>query len=157
MIRIATLATPATLPFLDRIISLKQEFWDYPAASQRHWFNENVAQGDLHVIACDHDDAVIGYTRIALGDEVSSVAIIDTLCVRGSEQSRGIGSMVMRVANEAILDEGRTGLLSCGPVLAPFYVRCGWSRAELPSSRPDEVTMQFIRNAAAFPVMSRAR
>jgi len=154
MIEIATLATPATLPLLDRIISLKREFWDYPAASQRQWFFENVAQGDLHVIAFDHDDAIVGYTRIAL-EERDNVAVIDTVCVRRSAQGRGIGSTVMRVANETIFNQGRSGLLSCSPALASFYARCGWSRAGFPLQRPDEVTMQLIGTIATTPFVSK--
>jgi predicted GNAT family N-acyltransferase len=153
MIRIATLATPAALPFLGRIVSLKREFWDYSAASQRDWFYEHVAQGDLHVIASNDDDAVIGYTRLALEDEGSSIALIDTLCVRRSEQGRGIGLMVMRAANDAIFNEGRTGLLSCSAALVPFYRRCGWSRVASSSLRPDEITMQLIKADDAIPAV----
>jgi predicted N-acetyltransferase YhbS len=144
MIRIATLATPATLPLLDRIVSLKREFWDYSAASQRDWFHEHVAQGDLHVVASE-DDVVIGYARLALEEKGSSIALIDTLCVRRSAQGRGIGLMVMRAANEAIFNEGRTGLLSCSAALMPFYRRCGWSRVASSSLKLDEITMQLIK------------
>jgi GNAT superfamily N-acetyltransferase len=156
MIGVVTLATPAALPFLDRIISLKQEFWDYPAASQRRWFFENVTQGDLHVIAQDDREAIVGYTRIARKDR-SSVATIDTLCVRGNAQGRGIGSMVMRAARDAILSEGRTGLLSCSPALVPFYARCGWSRAESRLPKSNEVMMQLVGATAAPPVAAKPR
>jgi len=44
------LKTTATAPFLERIIRLKQQFWNYPAVSQRRWFAEHVREYHLHVI-----------------------------------------------------------------------------------------------------------
>jgi hypothetical protein len=44
------LETTATAPFLERIIRLKQQFWNYSAVSQRRWFAEHVREYDLHVI-----------------------------------------------------------------------------------------------------------
>jgi hypothetical protein len=64
--RTTILATPLVLPFLDRIICLKRQFWNHPTASQRRWFFENVDEGDLHVIAYDPEGTFEGYTRIAL-------------------------------------------------------------------------------------------
>jgi hypothetical protein len=140
--RTTVLATPLVLPFLDRIIHLKRQFWNYPAASQRRWFFENVGENDLHVIAYDDEGTFEGYTRIALEAE-ADCGVIDTMCVRKDLQGRGIGLIVMQAANRAILNEGRTGLLSCRSSLTPFYAHCGWRCVESPLLRPDEVTMQL--------------
>jgi hypothetical protein len=71
-----------------------------------------VGENDLHVIAHDEDGLIEGYTRIVL-ETGADCAIVDTMCVRKDLHGRGIGSIVMRAANQAILREGRIGLLSC--------------------------------------------
>jgi len=142
--RTTILLTPLLLPFLDRIICLKRQFWDYPASSQRRWFFEHVAESDLHVIAYDEEGTFVGYTRIALETAAGS-GIIDTMCVRKDLQGRGIGSLVMRDANNAILNEGRIGFLSCAASMMPFYARCGWRPVDSPLLRANEVTMQLIQ------------
>jgi hypothetical protein len=50
MLRTAVLVTPMVYPFIDRIIDIKRQFWDYPLASQRTWFRKHVEDHDLHVL-----------------------------------------------------------------------------------------------------------
>jgi GNAT superfamily N-acetyltransferase len=69
------------------------------------------------------------------------------MCVRKDLQGKGIGSIVMSAANQAILAEGKTGLLSCDTSMTPFYVHCGWRRVDSPLLRSGEVTMQLIEAA----------
>lgn len=148
MIRITVLATPLALPFLEQILQLKLQFWPYPPSSQRKWFADHVAPQDLHVLALDQDGAVVGYTRIAL-DDARGCGIIDTMCVGRDAQRKGVGSLVMRAANAAILDQGRSGLLSCDAGLVPFYASCGWHTVASPVLRADQITMQLLGPAPA--------
>ncbi len=142
MIRTTVLATTMIQPFLDRILQLKLQFWPYPLASQRRWFKDHVAPQDLHVLALDEEDSLVGYTRIAL-DDTRGCGTIDTMCVSRNAQGRGVGSLVMRAANAAILNEGRFGLLSCDAELVPFYASCGWREVSSPVLRAGQVTMQL--------------
>lgn len=141
-IRTTVMATPMVLPFLDKILELKLQFWSYPLSSQRKWFADHVAAKDLHVLAFDEGEALVGYTRIAL-DDAHAVGIIDTMCVSKDAQRRGVGLQVMQAANAAILGEGRTGLLSCDAALAPFYEACGWRTTTSFLLRADQITMKL--------------
>jgi predicted GNAT family N-acyltransferase len=141
-IRATVLATPQVLPFLDKVLQLKMQFWPYPLASQRKWVAEHVAAHDLHVLALEENDTLLGYARVTY-DEERGCCIVDTVCVGKAAQHRGIGSLVMRAVSGAILAQGRAGLLSCEAGLVGFYARCGWREIAPPLLRADQITMQL--------------
>lgn len=148
MIRTRVLATPMVLPFLERVLQLKLQFWPYPLSSQRRWFADHVAAQDLHVLALDEEGALVGYTRIAL-DDAHGCRVVDTMCVSKGTQRKGVGSLVLQAANAAILNEGRSGLLSCDADLVPFYARSGWRAVASPVLRAGQVTMSLGGPATA--------
>jgi N-acetylglutamate synthase-like GNAT family acetyltransferase len=154
LVRTAILATPLVRPFLDPVIEIKRQFWNYPIESQRAWFATNVSPHDLHVLAYDEDGKILGYARLALS---GATATVDTVCVDQSLHRRGIGTIIMRAADQVIAENELYGLLCCRGELEAFYAGCGWSATDKILLRPGEITMQRIMNRARHAKFVRDR
>jgi N-acetylglutamate synthase-like GNAT family acetyltransferase len=152
LVRTAILATPLVRPFLDPVIEIKQQFWNYPIDSQRAWFATNVSPHDLHVLAYDEDGKILGYARLALS---GATATVDTVCVDQSLHRKGIGTTIMRAADQVIAGNELYGLLCCRDELEAFYASCGWSVTDKILLRPGEITMQRIMSKARHAIFAR--
>jgi GNAT superfamily N-acetyltransferase len=114
-------ATPADLPAINAIYYEEETRGEPspPASRPLGYFAHVQATGELHV--AERDNTVIGFAgRIVRG----SVAFLTDLFVRPDEQSRGVGSLLLRTA---LPDDGswRCTSASSDPRALALYARAG--------------------------------
>ena len=88
------------------------------------------ALGGWHVVATD-DGEIIAHAavvprRLQVGDQIFLTGYVEAVAVESSRQRAGLGSSVMRRANDIIEHRFEMGGLSSGR--QGFYARLGWQR-----------------------------
>jgi len=119
----------------DKIIHLKQEYWDYPYESHLKWMEENIREDEYHLIITDSMDEVIAYLNIVnvsltLNNSGEEVMGVGNVCVKKSYSGQGIGRLLMGISNYYINSFGKRGILLCKQPLINFYEKCGWMKYE---------------------------
>lgn len=92
------------------------------------------ARADLHVVAVD-DGRIVGHVGtqrrlVGVGDGDVAVAGTGGVLVDPAHRGAGLGTRLMRVAQEAMRTTAPAafGLLGCREEVVPFYERTGWTR-----------------------------
>ncbi len=98
-------------------------------------FDWDHALGGWHVVAVDAGElvahAAVVPRRLVVSARVFNAGYAEAVAVMPSRQRQGLGSTVMRHANEIVYREFEFGALSTGK--CAFYERIGWERWRGPS------------------------
>ena len=126
------------------------------------------ALGGWHVVATD-DGEIIAHAagvprRLQVGDQIFLTGYVEAVAVESSRQRAGLGSSVMRRANDIIEHRFEMGGLSSGR--QGFYARLGWQRWAGPTyvREPDgrlvrtrdeaDVMLRLMESEAALDVLT---
>ncbi len=116
--------------YLDEIIRLKQQHWDYSFKSQKKWIQSYLKADDIHLLmkACNQFVAYLSINVInMIVDGQSMVGKgLGNVCVDKAFQGQGWGKKIVEKASEMIKGNDDVGILLCHTHLIPFYERCGW-------------------------------
>jgi len=119
-----------TSDYLDEIIRLKQQHWNYSYESQKEWIVSSLKDDDLHLLL-KLDGVCVAYLSIniinMIVDEQKLIGKgLGNICVDLAYQKQGLGKKIVEKANEIIEQGNDIGILLCHAHLIPFYERCGW-------------------------------
>jgi predicted N-acetyltransferase YhbS len=119
----------------DKVICLKQDYWDYSYELHIKWMKENIHDDEYHLIIMDSNDEIVAYLNIIntcfiFNDISEEVMGIGNVSVRKSCSGQGIGRLLMCVSNYYFESFGKRAMLLCKPHLIKFYEKCGWIKYE---------------------------
>lgn len=112
------------------ICKFKNLNWNYPIDSHRNWLDNNLADGDTHLLLFENQE-LIGYLNIVnvdvLADSTSIYALgIGNVCIHPEYKGNGLGALIMSAAKYFCRKNDRMGILLCQDKNAAFYDACGW-------------------------------
>jgi hypothetical protein len=116
-----------------------EEFGHIPVIRETVWAN-----ADWHIAFVSDGEALsflsIVERHASFDDEIVKVAGISNVITRKPHRHRGLGTLIMRKAQEMMSSclQADFGLLLCSEDVIPFYARLGWvkARAELTFDQP---------------------
>lgn len=116
---------------VDKIIRLKQEYWDYTYREHRDWMEKNIYGDAYHLMIFNLENRLIGYlnvitTFITNKDETEVVSGIGNVCVAKEFSGIGIGKVLMNICNYYLDKLNKPALLLCKESLINFYEKSGW-------------------------------
>lgn len=138
---------------LERIIKLKQCAWPYPKDSQMTWIQKNLKDDDLHIILMQagRDVAYLNLCKVYSeinGEERSCMGIGNVCSV---EKGKGYGNRLMRVTNEWLKSNEKTGLLFCHSNVEIFYSKCDWVKIDKDVCDIEGITPEVLVYAYNIP------
>lgn len=116
---------------LQKIGSLKKQYWNYPIKNQIEWLNNNIRTEDTHLCLLEKGK-LIAYTTIVqvvykLNDGKDRNALgIGSVCVDKSFINKQFGFLIVQLATFYIRQQSVLGLLLCKKELVSFYEKCNW-------------------------------
>lgn len=118
---------------LDHIAEIKATVWPYHPAEHRRWMIDNLISDDLHLLLYkgDTSDTLIGYLTLnSIEVDGKPCLGIGNVCIHSEFHGKGLGLLLMKLAESYILTIHSDAWLLCKPTVAPFYERCGWIPVE---------------------------
>jgi len=117
---------------VDRIVRLKQQYWPYSYEMQKKWIEENLNSSDSHLCIETASSELVGYLNLVkvniILDGVNTSAIgIGNVCVDKLYLKKGIGLLLINVANYFLKNIALNGVLLCKEKEIDFYSKAGWS------------------------------
>ena len=115
-----------------KIITLKNQHWDYSIQEHKDWIKVNINKDDFHLLLIDHTDNLVAYlnmTNLVVVQNLETVIAglgIGNVCVDKNFNRKGLGLLLMQIANYYIKNEAKQGLLLCKPSLVNFYKKANW-------------------------------
>lgn len=118
---------------LGKIVSLKMQHWDYKKEDQIKWINENLEDGDYHLLLKNEKDVLMAYlnivpVRVSMCGSVALFSGIGNVCVNSKHGGKGYGLLIMNIAGFFIKEFKRPGILMCKEQLISFYKKAGWHK-----------------------------
>lgn len=112
---------------LNKIVSLKQQYWPYSYNSQIEWMNNNLSAFDYHLLLIDNNENVFAYMNLVKRTvNGNSILGMGNVCVSKNRMNQGIGKLLIQIslyyAKQLSLDIG----LLCKKELVGFYEKCGF-------------------------------
>jgi predicted N-acetyltransferase YhbS len=113
------------------IIKLKMQYWPNPYELQRDWINENLRPDDYNLLLKVQGQLVGFMNLVLVNAQLANKCIIQLLgvgnvCVSKEYSGKGIGLLLMQIANYQINSTGYNGVLLCSDKLVNFYFKAGW-------------------------------
>lgn len=121
--------------YLNEIILLKRQHWNYSFKSQKKWIQFCLKADDIHLLMTINNGKLVAYLSIDVvnmivdGQEIVGKGL-GNVCVSKSYQGQGFGKKIVEKANEIIKENDDMGILLCHKHLVSFYERCGWSKTQ---------------------------
>ena len=117
---------------LINICRFKNLNWSYPIESHRRWIDNNLTEGDIHILLKDNDK-LIGYLNIVnvsiqCDGETLYVLGIGNVCIHPDNKCLGLGALIMSAAKYYCRRNNRVGVLLCQDKNKAFYDACNWYR-----------------------------
>lgn len=115
---------------LDKIAELKATVWSYPIAEHLRWMTANLIPEDIHLMlyAGDASEPLIGYLTInRIEIDGHQCVGIGNVCIHRDLHGKGLGLLLMKLAEYHILTSHSDAWLLCKPSVAMFYEQCGWT------------------------------
>lgn len=114
----------------DHIITLKNQYWEYPYDSQRKWIEDNLSNDDIHMLLFEETCAVaylsVCHLTCIIDGKKGFACGIGSVCVKDTVKGKGYGRKIIEAANKEIISQKKSGFLLCHSALIPFYKKCGW-------------------------------
>uniref|UniRef100_A0A6C0AXA2 N-acetyltransferase domain-containing protein n=1 Tax=viral metagenome TaxID=1070528 RepID=A0A6C0AXA2_9ZZZZ len=104
--------------YLDMIIKLKSQFWNFSKDSQLKWINKNVNKNDIHILLFEKEK-LIGYGLIMK----KNCNIVDSIIIDQNYKSKGYGGKLIQYITNYIQ---YSGFLLCEEKNISFYEKYGW-------------------------------
>lgn len=117
---------------LKDICKFKNLNWNYPLESHRKWLDNNLADGDTHLLLYENQE-LVGYLNIVNVDVLSDATSISALgignvCIHPDCKGLGLGVLIMSAAKYFCRKNDRMGILLCQDKNTAFYDACNWHR-----------------------------
>jgi predicted GNAT family N-acyltransferase len=115
-----------------KIIDLKNQHWEYSPGQHLDWLNNNLNEDDYHLLISDEKDDAIAYLNlvnvklIRNNQHEELVLGIGNVCVDKFKEKKGLGLLIMNVANYYLKKIFKQGILLCNDTLVSFYEKAGW-------------------------------
>lgn len=115
----------------DKIIMIKNQYWQYSKESHERWRKENLNNEDGHLWLENDNGEIIAYLnfvflQIRFETKTEDVIGIGNVCVDKESLGRGIGLLLMQICNYYILNYRKRSVLLCQKKLSKFYQKSGW-------------------------------
>ena len=116
---------------IQKIISVKQQYWDYSFESQMKWINDNLFDDDYHLWFELNTGEIIAYLNIVnldvrVDESNKRLLGIGNVCVDKNVLGNGLGKLLMQTANYYIKNTNEVAILLCKKHLLGFYQKAGW-------------------------------
>lgn len=111
---------PITESNIEKIIKLKQQFWDNDNKSQRDWISKNIKNSDVNVFMYNNKGKLIGYTLVMK----RNYNIVDSVIIDEEYRGQGYGGIMIRETTKNVVKSN--GFLLCEKKNQGFYERYGW-------------------------------
>lgn len=118
--------------YLLKIIDLKNQHWDYSTQEHEDWIKNNIAKDDFHLLLTDNNDILLAYLNMTNIEVVQNSQIkisgfgIGNVCVDKGFNNKGLGLLLMQIANYHIKNLEKQGFLLCKTSLVSFYKKANW-------------------------------
>lgn len=117
------------------IINLKMQHWPYSFHSHKEWIGKNIKHDDLNLLLKTQGQLVGFLNLVKVNAHLNFQSYIDLLgvgnvCISKEFSGKGLGLLLMQVANYQIHASGNNGILLCSDKLVPFYLKAGWRKTQ---------------------------
>lgn len=114
----------------EKILNLKNRFWNKGIKSQKIWFKENIKSLDTHNLLF-LNKKLIGYTclryrSVLIKKKLSKYLLFDTLVIDKNNRKKGLGSILMMFNNIIIENHNLPSFLVCEKKTINFYKQNKW-------------------------------
>lgn len=120
---------------INHIINLKIQHWLHPFESQKEWIIKNIEPDDFNLML-KINSKLVGFMNLvyvnALIDDKTNLKLlgVGNVCVSKEFSGKGLGLLLMQIANYQIQALGFNGVLLCSDKLVPFYLKAGWIKTQ---------------------------
>ena len=120
------------ISYLSKIINLKNQHWDYSNQEHEDWIKNNIDKDDFHLLLTDDNDILLAYLNMNNIEVVQNPQIrisgfgIGNVCVDKDFNNKGLGLLLMQIANYHIKNVEKQGFLLCKTSLVSFYKKANW-------------------------------
>lgn len=116
---------------IQKIIYIKQQYWQYSFESQMKWINDNLFDDDYHLWFELNTGEIIAYLNIVnlevrVDESNKRFLGIGNVCVDKNVVGTGLGQLLMQTANYHIKNTNEIAVLLCKEHLLKFYENVGW-------------------------------
>lgn len=131
---------------LNKIVSLKQSFWEYSLESQKAHFYKNYKKRDKHILLFKKN-ILIGYNclkNICL--EKFKYLLLDSFVVKDFYRGKGISNILLSKSMNEILNENKVAYLLANKNSYKLYLNFGWkikNRKFLKKNDEGLISMEF--------------
>lgn len=120
---------------IKHIINLKMQHWPHPFKSQKEWIIKNIEPNDFNLLLIMKKELVgfmnLVHVNVLLNDKVNLALLgVGNVCVSKEFSGKGLGLLLMQIANYQIQAMGFNGVLLCSDKLVPFYLKAGWIKTQ---------------------------
>lgn len=117
---------------IDKIITLKRQYWKYCRESHITWLKDNLKKGDYHLLIKDNKHFLIAYLNIIklqinIDGDIFNYWGIGNVCVNKKYSASGYGQLLMDILNFYLKKFNKPGILLCKKELIGFYKKAGWN------------------------------
>jgi predicted GNAT family N-acyltransferase len=118
--------------YLLKIINLKNQHWHYSTQQHENWIKDNIDKDDYHLLLTDGKDNLLAYLNMSNllvlqnpETQISGLGI-GNVCVDKGFNNKGLGLLLMQIANYHIKNLEKQGFLLCKTSLVSFYKKANW-------------------------------
>lgn len=116
---------------LNEIVTLKMQHWKYTRDEHINWMKSNLLENDQHLLFYDEVNNLLAYLNlvnvtVSYGSTSKEYIGVGNVCVDKRVNARGIGLLLMNLANFYLKQFDRQGILLCKNELDGFYQKAGW-------------------------------
>lgn len=117
---------------LNKIVLLKQQYWNYSNCEHKTWIKKNINNNDFHLCIFFSNEKLVAYLNIVNIQVILNnkkklhYCGVGNVCVHKKYAGKGIGQLIMSACNCYIKKIGKPGVLLCSEKLRKFYELSGW-------------------------------
>lgn len=117
--------------FLNKIVLIKGQHWEYSIKDQLKWISQNINSNDKHLMIFNKEDTLIAYmnmvnVKIDIENINYDALGIGNVCVDNNNIRKNMGKLLMSACDSYLSDVNKTGVLLCKGKLNAFYIKAGW-------------------------------
>lgn len=117
---------------LNKILKLKDFFWQFGKYSQLKWFKKNIKKNDIHNLLFFKKN-LIGYTCLRKKKLINNkirinCLLLDTFIIHPSHRKKKLSKILMKKNNFIIKKKKLISILLCSKKLENFYIKFNWQK-----------------------------